>query len=94
MMHCGGCDAKESIRQKTVDAQDTTTGMEFTSYVVYCQECGGFGLGFTTAMAMLDFAPPGMVHEFAPDWKLPREWLQPAGGRHPEAARRVMCGAD
>ncbi|KKN87383.1 hypothetical protein LCGC14_0258380 [marine sediment metagenome] len=92
-MHCGICGAQESIEQKSVDAEDTTTRMEFQMRVVFCVECGIFGIGFDPVSAMLDFGKP-RGKSLAPDWVLPPEWLLPKDGKYSEAARRVIGRVD
>ena len=92
-MHCGICGAQDSIEQRALDAEDTATQMEFKMHVVFCAECGTFGVGIATHVAMLDFGKP-RNESVAPDWELPPEWLQPKDGKYSEAGRRVMGGVD
>jgi hypothetical protein len=92
-MHCGICGANDSIEQRVIDAEDSTTQMEFKMHVVFCVECGKFGVGIATHVAMLDFGKP-RSESVAPTWELPREWLRPKEGKHPEATRRVAEGVD
>lgn len=92
-MHCGFCGAQDSIEHRLVDAQDTTTQMEFKMHIVYCVVCGTFGIGVASHIAMLDFGKP-REQSVAPTWELPREWLRPKDGKRGEAGRRVMAGVD
>lgn len=92
-MHCGICGAQESIEQRVIDAEDITTRMEFKMHVVFCVECGTFGIGIATHVAMLDFGKPP-AESVAPTWTLPQEWLRPKYGKHAEIERRLLAGVD